>query len=47
MGEAGLSWRTARSEHYEGDPEQAAEFQETRKNGPALIEAGWTLIAVD
>lgn len=31
MREAGLSWRTARPTHYEGDPEQAAEFQETVK----------------
>lgn len=31
MGEAGLSWRTARPHHYEGDPEQAAEFQKTVK----------------
>lgn len=31
MHEAGLSWRTARPTHYEGDPEQAAEFQETVK----------------
>ena len=31
MREAGLTWRTARPEHYEGDPDQAAEFQETVK----------------
>jgi transposase len=31
MREAGLTWRTARPQHYEGDPEQAAEFQETVK----------------
>lgn len=29
--EAGLTWRTARPTHYEGDPEQAAEFQDTVK----------------
>jgi len=31
MREAGLTWRTARPEHYQGDPEEAAEFQETVK----------------
>lgn len=31
MREASLTWRTARPEHYEGDPEAAAEFQETVK----------------
>ena len=31
MREAGLTWRTARPHHHEGDPEQAAEFQETVK----------------
>lgn len=31
MREAGLSWRTARPRHHEGDPEQATEFQETVK----------------
>lgn len=31
MREAGLSWRTARPTHCEGDPEQAEEFQETVK----------------
>lgn len=31
MHEAGLSWRTARPTHYDADPEQAAEFQETVK----------------
>lgn len=31
MREAGLTWRTARPTHYDGDPEQAAEFQETVK----------------
>lgn len=31
MAEAGLSWRTARPNHYDSDPEQAAEFQETVK----------------
>lgn len=29
MHEAGLSWRTARPRHYEADPEEEAEFQET------------------
>jgi len=47
MREAGLTWRTARPEHYEGDPEQAAEFQETVKKGVELIEHGWTFIPVD
>lgn len=32
MREAGLTWRTARLPHYEGDPEQATEFQKTVKN---------------
>lgn len=31
MDDAGLSWRTARPEHYEADPEEIAEFQETYK----------------
>lgn len=31
MREAELSWRTARPTHYEGDPKQAAEFQDTIK----------------
>jgi transposase len=31
MDDAGLSWRTARPEHYEADPEEVAEFQETFK----------------
>ena len=31
MDDAGLSWRTARPEHYEVDPEEVAEFQETFK----------------
>jgi transposase len=31
MREASLTWRTARPEHYEGDPEEAAEFQDTVK----------------
>lgn len=31
MDEVGLSWRTARPEHYEVDPEDVAEFQETFK----------------
>lgn len=31
MDEVGLSWRTARPEHYEADPEEIAEFQETFK----------------
>jgi transposase len=31
MDEAGLSWRTARPKHYEADPEEVAEFQETFK----------------
>jgi transposase len=31
MHDAGLSWRTARPTHYEGDPDQAAELQETVK----------------
>ena len=31
MREAGLTWRTARPEHYQADPEEAAEFQETVK----------------
>jgi len=31
MDDAGLSWRTARPEHYEADPEDVAEFQETFK----------------
>lgn len=31
MREAGLTWRTARPKHYEGDPEKAVEFQETVK----------------
>lgn len=31
MDEAGLSWRTARPEHYEADPEEIAEFQDTYK----------------
>lgn len=31
MDELGLSWRTARPEHYEADPEEVAEFQETFK----------------
>lgn len=31
MKEAGLSWRTARPEHYEVDPEEVAEFKETFK----------------
>jgi len=29
MGEAGLSWRTARPRHHEADPELQAEFEET------------------
>lgn len=29
LDEAGLSWRTARPRHYEADPEEEAEFQET------------------
>jgi len=29
MDDAGLSWRTARPEHSEADPEEIAEFQET------------------
>jgi len=33
--EAGLSLRTARPQHYEADPEEKAEFQDTvEKNGP-------------
>ena len=33
--EAGLSLRTARPQHYEADPEEKAEFQETvEKNDP-------------
>ena len=31
MDKAGLSWRTARPEHYEADPEEIADFQETFK----------------
>ncbi|AKH96617.1 IS630 family transposase [Halanaeroarchaeum sulfurireducens] len=31
MDDAGLSWRTARPEHYEANPEDVAEFQETFK----------------
>jgi len=31
MNKMGLSWRTARPEHYEADPEEVAEFQETFK----------------
>mgnify|MGYP006298125843 CR=1 FL=1 len=31
MDDAGLSWRTARPEHHELDPEDVAEFQETFK----------------
>lgn len=31
MDDAGLSWRTARPKHYEADPEEVAEFQETFK----------------
>lgn len=31
MHDAGLSWRTARPEHFEADPEEIAEFQETYK----------------
>ena len=31
MREAGLTWRTARPTHHEGDPEQAAEFRDTVK----------------
>lgn len=31
MDDAGLSWRTARPEHYEADPEDIAEFQDTYK----------------
>ncbi|MFB6198008.1 MAG: IS630 family transposase [Halobacteriaceae archaeon] len=31
MREADLTWRTARPTHYEGDPEEAEEFQETVK----------------
>lgn len=31
MHEAGLSWRTARPEHYDADPEETAEFQDTFK----------------
>jgi transposase len=31
MDDAGLSWRTARPEHYEADPEEIAEFQQTFK----------------
>jgi transposase len=27
----GLSWRTARPEHYDVDPDEVAEFQETFK----------------
>lgn len=34
LGEAGLSWRTARPRHHEADPEQKAEFEQTvEKNG--------------
>lgn len=29
MDDADLSWRTARPKHYEADPEEVAEFQET------------------
>lgn len=31
MHNAGLSWRKARPEHYEADPEEIAEFQDTYK----------------
>lgn len=31
MDDIGLSWRTARPKHYEADPEEVAEFQETFK----------------
>lgn len=31
MDDLGLSWRTARPEHYELDPEEVAEFQDTYK----------------
>lgn len=31
MEEAGLSWRTARPKHYDVDPQEVAEFQETYK----------------
>jgi transposase len=34
MREAGLSWRTARPRHYDADPEEEAEFQETVEKKP-------------
>jgi len=47
MHEARLSWRTARPTHYEADPEQATEFQETVKKRTRVDLAGWMVIAVD
>lgn len=34
MREAGLSWRTARPRHYDADPEEEAEFEETVEKKP-------------
>jgi transposase len=34
MREAGLSWRTARPRHYDADPEEEAEYQETVEKKP-------------
>lgn len=31
MDDAGLSWRTARPKHYDADPDEIAEFQDTYK----------------
>jgi len=47
MDDAGLSWRTARLEHYKADTEEVAEFQETYKKRHGLIDAGKTILTVD